>query len=1228
MGNAHTKKSFSSLDVDRNGELDLNEIHAPMSPMESCSIPSLFIFDQNKEGCLSYKQFEKLDKFVSKLKKELLEERERQPPHPHGHAHGHHGESSAGLASPMKASYSNTNLFGLAAASAGGSASSVASSAGAPAPVGTAAGAGSAAAAGGTVGTPDAMTRHRQREIVEVRKLMAHKLSAELDRELWNDRAGRQKFLEWLFRLTDTHDCQMVSREELSIVLDIVRHDGIDLSTLAFDGDGSVDSILNEYDHENLGYLRKDEFFELGDLVFRQYYAMAKCPRNSQSVVIGEDVFPDGGIRLSHILGKGAYGVVRHGVVLSTGMPVAVKVISRGNCSDMSKVDNEINAMKRLQHPNVVQLFDVVDQPDDQNIFLVMELCGGGSLQEYVNPQQRPLPLPIARYYFVQLIHGLQYCHQQGVAHRDLRLENLLLDNDGHLKITDFGQCRIFRKGWDVFGTSLTGSLYHLSPEQTSGKPFSGRKVDVWSAGVILYALLTGHLPFFDTNVKVLFDSILVADYTPLLERRVVSAADFATAEQMEEEVESLRQATALLKGMLCVDAAARMTLDAVLAHSWCLEDNWHPALVEHRVGFICSSRQERKMVLTRCLIPVLEEFSVHLHEACAFDFPAAGSCSTAARANGTGDYGASMVHSPTGCCASGGCGASAGADASSVAAAAAAASSSSPTNQATAGALPRQETMLPNIRRETNAYAPAARAVQASMKGGPDSVASSSPSSVASEGDSGDEASTTAASVTDAHPTSAHSSVSADAQNDGHSHVSSEDTTDHPLLQQLLQQQPGHELASPDAVIGMLKHSTSMTILTAAGAPTPATTAPAQTPVVVTPPMELDADLLDELYKPCEVWRKVRSESARVAAATSAAVGGNGHSNASTPSHYNHFLHPHHFPTHSSMPSVSYSSSSEDLGGRGPHVATTPTGVVLSQSSSAMSMAGGAASSSHGVLRGGSHEELPVAGAAMTTSLPSSGISSQRHSTTQSIASLPPLAPTSSSSLSRHRLASGQFSFGSLGNLHAPPAAMQPQASDSIGSGCSSGRGAFEPMRDPEFEVWRCFLPDEPLRFHLMVTKACLFPESRAKCWVCFRLRHGESRSLRRIVSKVEKRMQSLFADKAITTPVFSMMSMDTRRGSFLSKTRPASSESLATMWAGGAHPLAAGPARPPTVVVPTVVETRSLSSPAGFHSPAPPPPPPPPSSSVAAVPAGGSAGVELGTQPQVAAAVPSEST
>jgi len=148
----------------------------------------------------------------------------------------------------------------------------------------------------------------------------------------------------------------------------------------------------------------------------------------------------------------------------------------------------------------------------ESNICLVMEYCAGGHIEDYISPT-RPMTESAARFYFTQLIDGLSYCHEQCVCHRDLRIENLMLDNKGDLKITDFGHAGIFQQGWDVFQTMLVGSVSHLAPEQVLGTVYSGEKIDMWSVGVILYIMVTGTAPFAGETVDELLEHIKEAKY-------------------------------------------------------------------------------------------------------------------------------------------------------------------------------------------------------------------------------------------------------------------------------------------------------------------------------------------------------------------------------------------------------------------------------------------------------------------------------------------------------------------------------------------------------------------------------------------------------------------------------------------------------------------------------------------------------------------------------------------
>lgn len=196
----------------------------------------------------------------------------------------------------------------------------------------------------------------------------------------------------------------------------------------------------------------------------------------------------------------------------------------------MSRLDHEIESLKILRnHPHVVQLEEVLE--DNKNIYLRMELLGGGSLTDLVRlyPTQT-LPENVTRYYMRQLFETLAYCHSMGICHRDVRLENMLLDNNAKLKLSDFGQSGVFAAHWDLFATTLVGSIYNLSPEQVLGVCYSGQKIDVWSAGIAMFCLLVGCPPFFEADSTELLSSIVnckhlyqIQKNAPLIQKELIA---------------------------------------------------------------------------------------------------------------------------------------------------------------------------------------------------------------------------------------------------------------------------------------------------------------------------------------------------------------------------------------------------------------------------------------------------------------------------------------------------------------------------------------------------------------------------------------------------------------------------------------------------------------------------------------------------------------------------------
>lgn len=254
-----------------------------------------------------------------------------------------------------------------------------------------------------------------------------------------------------------------------------------------------------------------------------------------------------GNFVIKETIGKGAFGAVKRGTHIQTGYDVAIKILNRGRMKGLGTVNktrNEIDNLQKLTHPHITRLFRVISTPSD--IFLVMELVSGGELFSYIT-RKGALPIRESRRYFQQIISGVSYCHNHMIVHRDLKPENLLLDANKNIKIADFGLSNYMTDG-DLLSTAC-GSPNYAAPELISNKLYVGPEVDLWSCGVILYAMLCGTLPFDDQNVPTLFAKIKSGRYT--------------VPYSME------KQAADLISTMLQVDPVKRADVKRIVNHSW-----------------------------------------------------------------------------------------------------------------------------------------------------------------------------------------------------------------------------------------------------------------------------------------------------------------------------------------------------------------------------------------------------------------------------------------------------------------------------------------------------------------------------------------------------------------------------------------------------------------------------------------------------------------------------------
>ncbi|KAI9334573.1 kinase-like domain-containing protein [Obelidium mucronatum] len=217
---------------------------------------------------------------------------------------------------------------------------------------------------------------------------------------------------------------------------------------------------------------------------------------------------------LTETIGEGTFGKVKLGVHYQNGEKCAVKAIQKSKIKtvkQMNSVQREVRLMKLLKHPHIVDVKETLE--DGDQIFLVMEYASGGELFDYI-AQQCQQDENMARLYFRQVVSAINYCHHNSIIHRDLKPENLLLDKNGNIKIIDFGFGNTFHR--DRTLDTYCGSPYYAAPEMVKGIPYTGPEVDIWSLGVILYALITGNLPFDSRDMSVLYALIAKGEYEPI----------------------------------------------------------------------------------------------------------------------------------------------------------------------------------------------------------------------------------------------------------------------------------------------------------------------------------------------------------------------------------------------------------------------------------------------------------------------------------------------------------------------------------------------------------------------------------------------------------------------------------------------------------------------------------------------------------------------------------------
>ncbi|KFY24950.1 hypothetical protein V493_04924 [Pseudogymnoascus sp. VKM F-4281 (FW-2241)] len=271
---------------------------------------------------------------------------------------------------------------------------------------------------------------------------------------------------------------------------------------------------------------------------------------------------------LGKTLGKGATARVRMAKHAVTGQPAAVKIVQKksalmsqaGSLASLNKkdakvkdagenrrmpygIEREVAIMKLIEHPHIMRLYDIWENRTE--IYLVLEYVDNGELFDHIS-RCGLLPEEEAMLYFRQLMSAVSYCHQFNICHRDLKPENILLTKDGKIKIADFGMAALQQTPEHRLITSC-GSPHYAAPEVIKAVPYRGDKVDVWSMGIILYATLSGRLPFDHPSVPRLLQAIQKGTYR--------MASTIGT------------QAADLIHRMLQVDPRERISINQIWRH-------------------------------------------------------------------------------------------------------------------------------------------------------------------------------------------------------------------------------------------------------------------------------------------------------------------------------------------------------------------------------------------------------------------------------------------------------------------------------------------------------------------------------------------------------------------------------------------------------------------------------------------------------------------------------------
>ncbi|XP_060820291.1 maternal embryonic leucine zipper kinase-like [Bombus pascuorum] len=267
---------------------------------------------------------------------------------------------------------------------------------------------------------------------------------------------------------------------------------------------------------------------------------------------------------LEKTIGSGGFAKVKLATHIATGEKVAIKIMDKTSLGDdLPRVKLEVQALKTLLHQHICRLYQVIET--ESHYFMIIEYCSGGELFDHIVEKNR-LSETESRKFFRQIVSAVAYLHSLGYAHRDLKPENVLLDREENLKLIDFGLCAKPKNGIDSHLQTSCGSPTYAAPELILGKKYLGSEVDIWSMGVLLYALLCGFLPFDDNSIESLYRKILSGKY--------------------DEPCWLSNSSRRLIRAMLQTDPKKRITIQELCNHPWVTAGFLNPVSFVHKTNF------------------------------------------------------------------------------------------------------------------------------------------------------------------------------------------------------------------------------------------------------------------------------------------------------------------------------------------------------------------------------------------------------------------------------------------------------------------------------------------------------------------------------------------------------------------------------------------------------------------------------------------------------------------